>query len=248
MSKTLLREAIPNLVRGFDEGLGDDFSGPAHLLRFEVTEEGVDFGFLTLKPGQHPLDVLIGFVAPEEWAAFGAVSHGWATQTGTAIRPSLARDRVRIRGIHVASRDGTEVGGFRLAGDELRLQEQAIGMIPDALRRAVGLATPPPEHPPAELTAADWLDAVADGRASAEDPPAPPTSWEDIRWAVITGRRVVPELSAIDAAWMDTGMFARWMTSTYPRTADHLAAVRRVVDAKVYRALRTTLKEWSVLT
>jgi hypothetical protein len=164
------------------------------------------------------------------------------------VRPSKASDRARIRGVHVACRDGSEVGGFRIAGTELCLQEQAIGMIPDALRRAVGLPTPPPESRPEELTAADWLDAVAEGRASADDPPEPPASWEDIRWAVITGRRIVPGLSATDAAWMDTGMFARWMSGTYPRTRDHLAAVRRVVEPGVYRALRGTLRAWSVLT
>jgi hypothetical protein len=187
-------------------------------------------------------------VAPDEWVALGAVSHGWATRLGTGTRPSLAADRQRIRGIHVCARDGTEVGGFHLAGRELVLpDDRAVGTIPDALRRAVGVATPQATHSPAELTAADWLDAIADGTARADRPPTPYASWEDVRWDVITGKRIVADLDATTAAWMDAGMFARWIATTYPRTADHLATVRRSVDRNVYRALRTTLKAWSVL-
>lgn len=246
MAVVLLREAIENLVRAFDEGLGEDMSGPAHLLRFEVREDGVDFGVKALAAGQHPLDELLGLVAPDEWHALGTVSHGWATKF-TNQRPSRAADRERIRAVHVCGRDGTEVGGYRMATGELELQDTpAVGTIPDALRRAVGLPTPPPEFPPAEVTAADWLDAVADNAALVREPPVPYSDWEDVRWDVITRKRI-GNMTATDAAWMDTGMFARWMAATYPRPADHLAAVRRVVDGKVYKVLRQTLRDWDVL-
>jgi hypothetical protein len=118
--------------------MGDDFSQPARLLMFEADDLGVTFGIKELAVGQHPLDELVGFTAPDQWAALGIVCHGWATQL-LGTRPSLASDRVRVRSVHVVARDGTEVGGLRMSGGELELQDAVVGAVPDALRRCLGL-------------------------------------------------------------------------------------------------------------
>jgi hypothetical protein len=239
-----LAAAIPALLRALDDEMGDDFSQPARLLMFEVDDDSVTFGIKELAAGQHPLDELLGFVAPDEWAAFGTVCHGWASRD-IGRRPSTASDRVRVRSAHVIVRDGTEVGGLHICGGTLDLQEMVVGMVPDALRRCLDLPTPPADFPAIELSAADWLDAVADNAAA--PPPIPYANWEDARWEVIAGRRVVQGLSPTIAAWMDAGMFARWMAATYPRTADQLAAVRRLVEPSVYESLRAGLKQWGLL-
>jgi hypothetical protein len=242
-----LAAAIPTLIEALDAEMGDDFSQPSRLLMFEADESSVTFGIKELAAGQHPLDELLGFAAPEEWAALGTVCHGWASRDLTG-RPSTASDRFRIRSVHVVARDGTELGGFRTAGEPLTLQGHVMGMVPDALRRSLGLGTPPADIPAAHLTAADWLDLVVEDPRAARTPPTPYGDWEDARWDVVTGQRRVSDLTPTMAAWMDAGMFARWMTPTFPRTDDHLAAVRRQVDASVYAALHATLEAWNVLT
>ncbi len=240
-----LAAAIPNLLRALDDELGDDFSQPARLLMLEANTDGFNVGIKELAPGQHPLDELLGFVAPDEWCALGTVCHGWASADVTT-RPSRAADRFRIRSVHVVSRHDSEVGGFRRQGELLELHETVVGMVPDALRRCMGVATPPPDFPAAEVSAADWLDAIADGTAAAGEPPVPDASWDDIRWEVITCRRHVADLSPSMATWMDAGMFARWMRGSYPRTQDQLAAVRRVNATADFEAIRATLEEWGL--
>jgi hypothetical protein len=231
---------VTNILFALDDELGDDFSQPARLLYIEPKPDGekVEVGVKVLPPGMHPLDELVGFAAPDTWWALGVVSHGWATRMGQ-------RTRSRIRAVHAVTRDAGEVGGFRFAAGRLELQETAIGSIPDALRRAMGLPSDPPTFPVAELIAAEWLDALADGTASVDDPlPVLPPSWDAVRWEVITGARRLPDISATVAAWMDEGMFARWARCAYPRTADQLAGVRRVVDRNAYKAIKAVLKGW----
>ena len=238
-----LTTAIPNLLVALDDEFGGDFSRPAMLLMFLD-----DFGLGTkvLAPGQHPLDELLGFVAPDDCFAIGAICHGWATQLADT-RPSRASDRRRLRALHVVCRDGRVIGGLHLIDQELALRDDAVGIVPDALRRTLGLATPPPEVSAAELSAADWLDAVAEDVTAVDNPPEPYTTWDEPRWEVITRKRLVADLTATVAAWMDEGIFARWMAATYPRTSDHLAAVRRVVDDGTYRRIRRRLTQWGLL-
>lgn len=185
--------AIPNLLVAFDEDLGDDFSQPAVLLMFLEADDNREFGFgvKPLAPGQHPLTELLGFVAPDDCLAIGTICHGWATQRLDS-RPSTAPDRRRLRALHVICRDGGEVGGLHLDGGELELRADAIGMVPDALRRTLALPTPPPDGAP------------PDGYAT----------WAEARWAVVTGELEAPDLDASTAAWMDDGMFARWFVGS----------------------------------
>lgn len=186
---SLRATAIPHLLEAVDLAMGDDFSQPARLLRFEDEDDrGVTLGIKELEPGQHPLDALLGFVAPDAWSALGTVCHGWASRN-LDTRPSRASDRVRVRSLHMVARDGLEIGGLRLEGGGLSLQELVVGTVPDALRRCLGLATPPPPGPPAGLYA----------------------TWEELRWAVITGVDTVTDVTPTLATWMDAGMFARWV-------------------------------------
>lgn len=42
------------------------------------------------------------------------------------------------------------------------------------------------------------------------------SSWVALHQAAAIGRMAVPELTAAEAAWMDTTMFSRWMTDSFP--------------------------------
>ena len=66
------------------------------------------FGFRVLDPGQHPLDVLLGFRAPAAWSGLGVICFGWASPVADGLldaarhttrgpRPSEHPDRVRVR-------------------------------------------------------------------------------------------------------------------------------------------------------
>jgi hypothetical protein len=242
-----LAEIITRVMTSLDEAMGDDFSSPAQLVHFARTDGRVDLGMKNLPAGQHPVDALLGFVAPEEWDAFGALAHGWASAPGAA-RPSRAPDRRRVRTFHVCARDGAEVGGLHLRGAvlDVRVGGDALGMIPDATRRCVGLPTPPPESPVAELTAAEWLADIADNRGRLALPPEPYASWGDARWDVIARTRIVPGLTPMHAAWMDDGIFCRFVRSTYPPLHDGLARVRRHAAPPTVTEIMAVLRQWGL--
>ncbi|MBV9411372.1 MAG: hypothetical protein JO148_07235, partial [Acidimicrobiia bacterium] len=66
-------------VRGWNEG---------HLLLKidNVDAEGLDFGMKEIDG--HPLNTLLGFTAPDEWAAIGVCAEGWAASLESPVRPS----------------------------------------------------------------------------------------------------------------------------------------------------------------
>jgi hypothetical protein len=193
-----LAAALPGLLAAFDGELGDDLSHPALLLMFLDPGDGDGFELAVkqLPPGRHPLSELFGFVVPDNCNAIGAITHGWGSRESfdTGGRPSQASDRFRIRAVHVVCRNGDEVSGFRREGEQLEFHRGGQGMVPDALKRAIGLPTSPPDF----------------------GPPPPYATWSDARWAVVTGAWHLPDLSPTDAAWMDDGIFARWVGGSYP--------------------------------
>lgn len=262
-----LSEAITRLVEVFDDALGDDLSQPATLLLFNIDEGGVDLGIKQLPPGAHPLDGLLGFVVPDDAYAMGVVSHGWGSTDAHAgtdpargtvrLRASKARDRRRVRTFMVVARDGSTVSGVRIDGEPLRWLDPPEGAVPDAIRRALGLATTPPGFPAAELSAARWLDDLLSlqpqpGRRwlTIEDVvatrPAPYLSWEDARWAVVRDEVRMPGVTATLAAWMDDGIFARTVVLAHPELGDLLGRVSLVVDSKALTEIRRTLADWGV--
>ena len=242
-----LVEMITRTMTTIDEALGDDFSSPAQLVFFETIGDEIRIGMKALPAGQHPLDALIGFVAPEGWDAFGALGHGWAAALGRD-RPSKAPDRRRVRSFHVCARDGSEVGGFHVRATSLEIHDgrEAVGMVPDATRRCVGLPTPPPASPVAEVTAVEWLCALADAPGRLALPPDPYESWADLRWEVIARNRIVPGLTPVDAAWMDDGIFSRFLAGTDPALDDALARARRAVGPAGVTEITSVLHDWGL--
>lgn len=58
-------------------------------------------------------------------------------------------------------------------------------------------------------------------------------SWEDLHHAAAIGRMTAPELEPHEAGWMDTTMFARWMSDSFPTVEEvtSLLGERGAVDA-----------------
>jgi hypothetical protein len=127
----------------------------------------LELGLLTLEPGDHPLAFLAGFEAPPSWWAIGVVCRGRAR---TVDVPTAEPVPVRVAqlvarcgswascwspatgaGDAAPPADGTASGGDDSA---------PTGRVDDALRRSLGLPTPPPPASTAPLWATQWLDAL----------------------------------------------------------------------------------------
>ena len=165
-------DRLDRLVTLLDAATSEDgWHQPHRLVSIESDPDTFEmsFGFRTLEPGDHPLDLLLGFVAPKAWTGLGVICFGWAAPAtdvdlarGTAgARPSHHPDRRRVRVITLLDRRGREQATATL-DDGTVVDEPGSGTVSDALRRCLSLPTPPPPVGPAELFAALWLAAVAD--------------------------------------------------------------------------------------
>jgi hypothetical protein len=162
-------DRLDRLVTLIDSAISDGgWYQPHRLVMMEPDPESPDEAFLLgqlpLPEGDHPMEHLLGFYAPENWLAFGAVCFGWAappvgfdpvryTVTG---RPSQHPDRRRVRVTTLIDRHGAEHCTTALE-DGTVIDEPGQGFVGDALRRCLGLPTAPPEVAISELIANWWL-------------------------------------------------------------------------------------------
>ena len=215
--------------------------------------------------GGHPLDVLLGFVAPEHWVALGVSTPGEAHPVGDDGRVVRSTDPSPIRVTVLFDRSGRAAGRLRQGGDVAAMPGSPEGVVADACRRCLGLATGPPPATTALLWTLCWLDRLVDaaGRAAASPrlaswaevarlhpaasspPPGPHADvgpepgalaaatvllaeawpWSRLRAdpSLIDVPGPLPEPHVI--RWMDDGMWARWLLSTFPTVDDLVAAV-----------------------
>jgi hypothetical protein len=261
-------ELLRFLIRRMDEDLesGDAPAQPPLLLRLDGVDvacavDGID---LHVKPlDGHPAQVLSCFTAPPEWFGVGVLTGGWSYE------PGVERSRVRITSF--VCRDGTELAAVRSGADELRIiDERGQGHVPDTLRRVLGLATDPPDVTIDEWLAKCWLQIIVkrakrgkrgakltwreaaalhpaidvtgadpDELAAVAPPAAAAMRWERLR-----------QLHAVDnetAAWMDEGMFARWMVHGHPPVPELLARASRRLTPEARCVVETTLAGWGLL-
>lgn len=72
-------------------------------------------------------------------------------------------------------------------------------------------------------------------------------SWADLRWEVITHPSVADGLASADAAWMDEGMFSRWMLARYQPLPALLAHLDSLLAPTTTRRIRRTLRELGLI-
>jgi hypothetical protein len=214
---------------------------------------------LHMKPlAGNPVDVLAGFVAPPEWIVVGAVA-----ETGARV-------------ITLVSRTGVEVSASRRRGRPLEVvDEVAGGQLIDTLRRVLGLPTDPPDVAMVELLAVYWLDAIVD--AGGRGTRARRLGWEEaaalhpvaqmhtgpeplspyvlpamaarraarMDWDRL--RQQLADAGSPTAAWMDAGMFARWMVGRRPALPILLRQASRRLTREASSNVHATLASWDLL-
>lgn len=144
----------------------------------------------------HPdLTSLIGYVAPPDCQAIVTVGGGTARalEEGPAAAPGLLRpgEQRRCRAVFLLTRDGEAAGYLRMGPAVVIDQPATAGRIPDVVRRALGLPTPPPDEPTDRLLAQMWLrDVAIAGRAR-----------RPLSWAAVVHHH--PALRAVAEAGLD---------------------------------------------
>ena len=251
----------------------------------ELAEHRIDGALIRVAPdgtlswrslhGAHPLQVLVGFVAPPEWAAIGVSNAGWAHPLDATGRPRRRPDAPSVQVTVLFSRSGVAAGVLRKGAVVSELPDPPEGVVADACRRALVLPTAPPPATTAELWALTWLDrivevaaraggpaqlaawpAVAALHPAAGPPPHPPDpsalaaaavalaeAWP---WSRLRSEPSVVEVPGAGqpadlAAWMDDGMWARWLLAGLPGWTDALAAVHALLSPAMAIAVTDTV-------
>lgn len=261
MSEPITTEKLEGLVAAVDADAEERGWNEGHrLLRIEQADaEGADVGMKEIEG--HPLNTLLGFTAPPDWLAIGVVAEGWAASLDAGARPSQAKGRMRMRSTTLVGRDGTVASGMRIAGEDFKQMGEGMGTILDALKRAVGVPTAPPEVP-FEGWVARMLLMLVIG-----DPPrghrrvpwtqlrptlerykelAEEGSWETLRGLAAKRDNVVTDLTRKEAAWMDEGMFSRWVVGGLPSYDHLLEEARKASTTEAFTQLRRQLKAWGL--
>jgi hypothetical protein len=245
------RDALVALATAAHEQLADD-PRDALLRMHETAPVAECLGWKSLE-GVHPVDALLGFVAPDDWRAIGVCTTGRALSPGgtEAVTVTLLVDRA-----------GTAASVLQRGGALEVLPGRPDGMVADACRRALGLPTAPPPGSSLVLWTLTWLDRVV---AEAHDrvPGQPAPSWAAVArlhpassgpgdpvalaldaaalaeawpWGRLRAEPALADLpgsppSASLAQWMDDGMWARWLIRELPPAAELLEATRALLPA-----------------
>ena len=174
MPPTPLLELVTSLATSLAE---DPPDGGALVF---VASGGTTGGALRVRPlDGHPLEALVGLVAPEEWDALGVVVHG----TARHLDPAAGAPPERVVSSLFVLRSGQVVGRTLGVDSKLALDAPACGLVLDALFRTFGLPTPAPES-----------DAG---------------TWNELHAGACAGGLARLGIEPSWAAWFDAGSFSR---------------------------------------
>lgn len=237
---------------------------PAHrhprVVRARERDGTVELGLLELPDGCHPSEVLTGMVVPPEWTVAGVLAVGTAhdlsdrQEAPVGVAYLLDRSgRSESRVVHLDDGSSRPIGGA------------AVGLLPDLVHRALGLATPAPDAPARRWLDLLWLDrlvavaAVAPGalrdRAAlrrfhplhdATGEIAADPDWGEVRAAALTGEppalaTAVGELVATEVVdWHDEGSLSRALVAELPPRSALLGALDEVLAPPLRRVVRAT--------
>jgi hypothetical protein len=139
-----------------DLATDSDHDLPATAIGLELIDDALEVSLRPLDPVD-PVASLYGFTCPGEWVAFGLLTRGRARSIDA---PDPQPEPVTV-GLLV-SRSGEQVTLLRRAGAEAEVQPGLLseGRVPDACRRVLGLATPPPTEWAGRLWALMWVESL----------------------------------------------------------------------------------------
>ncbi|WP_426572006.1 hypothetical protein [Aquihabitans sp. McL0605] len=153
------RPPLAAIAESIHHGTADDPVARLVFVRFEPSES-LSLGFWDLPPcGGHPLEPLVGFVAPRSWDALGVVTSGRLHALDaprSAPRPVVSTVLAHRDGSVASVIDGD-------AGSLQVIEDPPVGLVPDVLARALGRPTPAPDHAVSAFVDATWLDRLAAG-------------------------------------------------------------------------------------
>jgi hypothetical protein len=197
----------------------------------------------------------LGWTAPPDCQAVGMVATGRAIAEDGPREPPPGFPPGTPTGVRLAcllARDGSIGWQMETAGGVPQPVPPTEGRLLDCLRRCFGLPTPPPPAGPGQLRSLLWLLAIDDLLCSTSRRPTwnqlldlhpdtdlltsarlarcagrePVWSWEVLRRSAMRDNWAWMIVERDVAAWMDEGMFARWMLDSLPSTDDLLARLR----------------------
>lgn len=198
----------------------------------------------------------LGWTAPLECQAVGVVASGRAVVPEGPVEPLpgfLAGTETAVRLACVVARDGSVGWQMETAGKRGDPAPPTEGRVLDCLRRCFGLPTPPPPVGPGHFQSLIWLVTIEEAvrattrrltwnqvldlhpaanphdypqLAGPDSPGEPEWTWEKLRRAAVRDNWAWMMVDRELAAWMDDGMFARWILDTLPSPEDVLAELR----------------------
>lgn len=129
-------------------------------VRLSSEDEALDLGFWDVPPvGTHPIEPLVGFLAPASWDAIGLISTGRLRHLDAP-----AGAATRSLSTVLLHRDGTAASVITSDDGAARhLDDPPEGLVPDVLNRVLRRPTPPPDDSTGALVELTWLDRVASG-------------------------------------------------------------------------------------
>ena len=71
-------------------------------------------------------------------------------------------------------------------------------------------------------------------------------SWEKFRGFAAKREGLVADLTPEDAAWMDEGMFSRWVIGGFPSYEHLLEEARKASTPEAFSQVRRQLKAWGL--
>ena len=126
----------------------------------------------------HPVDALVGYLAPPEVHALGLITGGRMTELAAPGAADAAPVVTDIRLTVVLDRSGAMVSILDQGHQPPRVfEDPAVGWGTDALARSLGRPTPPPIERLARVIEVSWLDAIAE---QVFDEPGCLRTWSDL--------------------------------------------------------------------
>ena len=154
------RPSLATLAESVHRAVVDDPVALILFIQYDERQEAVDVGFWDVPDlPLHPIDPIVGFVAPAAWDAMGLISTGRLRRLDAPGEEPEATVSVVLLG-----RDGSASSVIGPPGGTVRLlDEPPVGLVPDVLARALQRPTPPPDCTTATLVDLTWLDRIAAG-------------------------------------------------------------------------------------
>ena len=246
--------------------MGDPRNRGPILVGLIADDEQLD---LMALDGADPIGELVGLTAPSTWEAVGVVTGARVHQLDDPGRDTEHATFVHLvdrAGVAVALMGRPDEAPLRCGPDDRPMQGRAA----DVCRRMLGLPTDPPPRDMTSFVVDAWLALVVDAAVGdpsvswaevvglhpgSTTPRANPAAvavatrrfgaeldWDRFRQACASdGPPPYVTIDAAAAAWMDAGMFARWLVGEMPPWESMLDLLDGVLTPSVSDRLRAAV-------